>query len=110
MTTEPLDDWLGGLDEAIPSALRGLHPRVDPPPPGTAEQILLSLTVSGPDTELASPRQERLVGTGARAPERARAIGFDAASITVMITVVETADERVRLDGWLAPAAALRWS
>jgi hypothetical protein len=52
---------------------------------------------------------ERLtVGSGARGSERTRTITFDADSRAVMITVTDRADGLVRIDGWLAPAAALR--
>jgi len=101
-------DAFDAFDAEIMTGLRGLHARVDPPPPGMAEQMLLAMAVAGLDAELASLREDRLAGSGARAAEHARTISFDAASLTVMVTLVELDDGRVRLDGWLAPAAPLR--
>ena len=106
--TEPIDAWPDGLDDAILTGLHRLHTRLDPPPAGMAEQLLFSLAVAGLDAEVARLQEDRLVGSGARATERTRTITFDAASLTIMVTVVELSDSQVRLDGWLAPAAALR--
>jgi hypothetical protein len=107
--TEPVDDaWPDELDDAILAGLRRLHTRLDPPPAGMAEQLLFSMAVAGLDAEVARLQEDRLVGSGARATERTRTITFDAASLTIMVTVVELPDGRVRLDGWLAPATPLR--
>ena len=101
---EELDE----LDAEILAGLRGLHARLDPPPSGMAEQMMLSMAVADLDAELAAMSEEQPAGSGARASEQVRTITFDTASLTVMVAVVERADERVRLDGWLAPSAALR--
>jgi hypothetical protein len=111
MSDDPAEAWLDGLDgldEEILTGLRRLHTRLDAPPPGMAEQMLLSMAVADLDAELASLREDQLVGSGARAAERARSISFEAASLTVMVTAVEVGDGRLRLDGWLAPSAPLR--
>ncbi|OLE25176.1 MAG: hypothetical protein AUG49_11515 [Catenulispora sp. 13_1_20CM_3_70_7] len=106
--TDPVGAWPDELDTRILAGLRGLHGRLDPPPPGLAEQMMLAMAVAGLDAELAAVSQERLAGSGARASEHVRTITFDTVSLTVMVAIVERADERVRLDGWLAPPAALR--
>jgi hypothetical protein len=96
----PLDD----LDREI---LAGLA-RLDPPPPGLDDQVLFALALDHLDVEVARLSAEQLSGSGARASERTRTITFDADSRTVMITLVERSDNLVRIDGWLAPGAALR--
>jgi len=105
---DPLAGWPDELDAEILTGLRGLHARLDPPPPEMAEQMLLAMAVADLDAELAAVSGEQLAGSGARASEQTRTITFDAVSLTVMVSVVERADARVRLDGWLAPAAPLR--
>ncbi|MEU4242897.1 hypothetical protein [Actinoplanes sp. NPDC026619] len=95
--TDPLDD----LDRDI------LHriARYDPPPPDLDERVLFALALTGLEDEVA--RLAESAAPAARAGERARTITFDATSRTVMITVLERPDGLVRLDGWLAPVAAL---
>ena len=112
----PLDD----LDREI---LAGIA-RLDPPPPDLDDRVMFALALDAPSTgagpfgrlwslaeldlEVARLTAEEFVGSGARASERTRTITFDADSRTVMITLVERDDDLVRIDGWLAPGAALR--
>jgi hypothetical protein len=109
--TEPDELDLGEFDDfdaEILTGLRRLHTRLDAPPPAMAEQMIATIALLGIDAELASLAEDALVGSGARATERTRSISFEAASLTIMVTAVELADGRVRLDGWLAPAGPLR--
>jgi hypothetical protein len=79
--------------------------RDDPPPADLDERVLFALALTDLDAEVA-----RLAAGSpalARAGEQARTVTFDAASRTVMITIVERGDNLVRVDGWLAPGAAL---
>ncbi len=107
-TTDPGAGWPDALDAEILTGLRRLHTQLDAPPPGMAEQMIAAMAVAGLDSEMAGLAEDRLVGSGARATERTRSISFEAASLTIMVTVVELADGRLRLDGWLAPSAPLR--
>lgn len=95
--TDPLDD----LDREILARIA----RDDPPPADLDERVLFALALAGLDAEVA--RLAVATPVAARAGERARTITFDASSRTVMITIVERADNLVRVDGWLAPGAAL---
>jgi hypothetical protein len=79
--------------------------RFDPPPADLDERVLFALALTGLEDEVA--RLAEAAAPAARAGERARTITFDADSRTVMITVLERPDGLVRLDGWLAPGAAL---
>ncbi|MEV0562391.1 hypothetical protein [Dactylosporangium sp. NPDC050588] len=88
--------------------LAGALDRTDPPPAGLDDRVMFALEVDAVDTEMAWLEREVLTGSGARASEHSRTITFDSASLTVMISVVERADGRVRLDGWLAPPGPLR--
>jgi len=108
MSGDPTEAWPDGLDEETLAGLRRLHTQLDSPPSDMAEQMLLSMAVADLDAELASLREDQLVGSGARAAERTRSISFETASLTIMVTTAEVDDGRVRLDGWLAPSAPLR--
>jgi hypothetical protein len=79
--------------------------RDDPPPPDLDDRVMFALALTDLDAEVA--RLAEAAPALARAGEQARTITFDAASRSVMITVVERADHLVRVDGWLAPGAPL---
>jgi hypothetical protein len=79
--------------------------RDDPPPADLDERVMFALALTDLDAEVA--RLAAAEPALARAGEQARTVTFDATSRTVMITIVERADNLVRVDGWLAPGAAL---
>jgi hypothetical protein len=99
----PLDD----LDLEILRQIAAVHAIVDPPRPDLDDRVLFAIDLEDLDAEVARQSEDLLAGSGARAGDRTRTITFDADSRTVMITVVERADGLVRIDGWLAPGAAL---
>lgn len=100
--TAPLDH----IDHEILDRLAAAHARLDPPPADLDERVLFAVALPDLDAEVA--RLAGLAATTARGSERTRTITFDAESRTVMITIADQPDGSVRLDGWLAPAAALR--
>jgi hypothetical protein len=99
----PLDD----LDSEVLNRLAAGFALIDPPPAGFDDRVLFAIALDDLDAEVARLAAEDVAGSGARASERTRTITFDAASRTIMITVVERADQLVRIDGWLAPGAPL---
>jgi hypothetical protein len=106
--TGPAGDWPDEIDEAILDRLRDLHTRLDPPPADLTTRVLFAMALTDLDIEVARLRADQLAGSGARATERTRTISFEAASLSIMVTVVEEPDGRVRVDGWLAPPAPHR--
>jgi hypothetical protein len=96
------------LDLVIMRQLAAVHTIVDPPPADLDERVLFVLDLEDLDVEVARQSEDLLVGSGARASERTRTITFEADSRAVMITVADQADDLLRIDGWLAPGAALR--
>jgi hypothetical protein len=100
----PLDDD----DQAILDRLAGIQARLDPPPADLDERVSFAIALGGLDAEVARLSEQLAVGSDARGTERTRTITFDAESRAVMITVADRADGLIRLDGWLAPAAALQ--
>lgn len=99
----PMDD----CDLSIMEGLARVHGRIDPPPADLDERVMFAIDVEDVDVEVARLGVAELAGAGARGDERTRTTTFEAASRTVMITVVDTSGSTVRVDGWLAPAAAL---
>lgn len=102
--SEPLDE----TDKAILDQVQALHSLLDPPPPDLTERVRFAIALENIDVEVARLVEDSLVGSGARGTERARTITFDGESRTIIVTVVDTPDGRVRVDGWLAPAARLK--
>jgi hypothetical protein len=105
--TAPDDARLDRTDQAILDRLAAVHARLDPPPADLDQRVRFAISLTDLDAEVARLRSDLLAAATARDTERTRTITFDADSRTVMITIVERPDGLVRLDGWLAPAAAL---
>lgn len=106
--TSPADLPLDGTDQVILDRLAGIYARLDPPPADLDERVTFAIALDDADAEVARLSKRLMAGSGARSTERTRTITFDADSRAVMITVAVRADGLVRIDGWLAPAAALR--
>ena len=100
----PLDDD----DQAVLDRLAAVYAMLDPPPADLDERVMFAIALDGLDAEVARLGEQLTVGSGARGSERTRTITFDADSRAVMITIADRPDGLVRIDGWLAPAAALR--
>jgi hypothetical protein len=108
MMTDPADLPLDDEDQAILDRLAAVDMLLDPPPADLDERVSFAIALDSLDVELARHTEQIIVGSGARNSERAQTITFDADSRAVMITIVDHADGLVRVDGWLAPAAAMR--
>jgi uncharacterized membrane protein len=104
--TDPADAPLDELDRMILDRLAAVHATLDPPPPDLDERVWFALSLAEIETEVARLGGQELVT--ARGTERTRTITFEAASRAVMVTIVDRPDNLVRIDGWLAPGAALR--
>ena len=104
--TIPADLPLDGDDQAILYRLAGIYALLDPPPADLDERVSFAIALEDADAEVARLGAWQIAGSGARGTERIRTVTFDADSRAVMITVALRADGLVRIDGWLAPAAA----
>lgn len=101
---EPLDDD----DVEVIDRLAAIHAVLDPPPADFDERVHFAIRLDHIDIEVARLTEEVLLGSGARGSERTQTVTFEASSRTIMITITHRADNLVRIDGWLAPAAVLR--
>ena len=100
--------WPDDIDRAILSQLRDTYVLTDPPPSELEERVRFAIALENIDVEVARLQEDLLIGSGARGEDRTRTITFDCDRLTIMITIVDVGDDRVRLDGWLAPAARRR--
>ncbi|QAY70071.1 hypothetical protein [Xylanimonas protaetiae] len=105
----PLDDG----DVAVLASLGRAFAELDPVPDGLVERSQFAMTLAALEEEaaevMAMAHVEALAGAvrGDTAPVEARTITFTHESLTVMIALSPSDDGRVRVDGWLAPAAPL---
>ena len=76
-------------------------------PDGLVERITFAIGLDDIDAEFMRLTEEVLVPAGARGAEHVRTITFGGESVTVMVTVTQEGRDVFRLDGWLAPSAAL---
>src|SRR5918995_4188139 len=106
--TDPAGEPLDETDQTILDQVRALHSHLDPPPPDLNERVQFAIALENIDVEVARLVEDMLVGSGTRGAERTRTITFDGESRTIIVTMADTPDGRVRVDGWLAPAARLR--
>ena len=110
-------------DGVLLDQLRHLWEETDPPPADLAERVLFRLALEDLEFELLQLRGE-LDPVGARGPdplpapnadpldarsaEKVRTVTFGSDSLTVMVTLSGQHPQGRRIDGWIAPGAALR--
>ena len=112
---------MNGDDPALCGQLRGMWTALDPMPADLVERVLFTLRLEDLEVELmrlhepAEPAGARGAAPDGRPlarEERAGTITFSSDSLTVLLAVTgdRTTDSAGlrRVDGWLAPAAALR--
>ena len=101
---------IGADDLALLEQVRAVWDRHDPVPTSLAERIEFALTLDALETEVATLTQVDLASTGSRAgeTEAVRTVTFTSETLDTMVTLTDAPDGTVRVDGWIAPAAAMR--
>ena len=102
--TGPVDgtEALDALDAEILERLDALHDDLDGPPPGFTDLMVFAVAAHGLEVELARLEEGALA---ARADEElTRSLTFEADTLSVLVRIADAGDDRVRLDGWIAPA------
>jgi hypothetical protein len=94
-------------DLALLRAVHDMWEMADPVPADLADRALFTLQLEDLEFELMR-LHDTLAPLGARGPETVSTVTFAAESLTVMVTVTDSGPHRRRIDGWLAPGAALR--
>jgi hypothetical protein len=100
----PLDD----LDVAILAHVRAVHDELDPPPADLNDRVRFAISLENLDIEVSRLFEDTRMGAGARAAEPIRAVTFETDSLTIMVTISPGSNGGLRVEGWLAPAAALQ--
>ncbi|GAB2690580.1 carboxypeptidase regulatory-like domain-containing protein [Thalassiella azotivora] len=95
-------------DDTLLDTLRRSWQESDPVPEHLAVRSVFAVRLLDLDAEVARLVEDELAGAGSRAEECARTITFSSENLTATITVSESSTGGSRIDGWLAPAAALR--
>jgi len=94
-------------DDDLLNHLKGMWDKTDPVPPDLADRIIFALQLENLEYELL-----RLVHTaapvGTRGASTVSTVSFGSDQLTVMLRLPGVAGPSRRLDGWLAPGAALR--
>ncbi len=105
---EPLDE----VDEALLREVAELLDAVDPVPADLVERIQFSLALDELDAEIASITRVEHDALAVRddpvAGIRTETLTFSSANLTSMVTVTPSRMHLMRLDGWIAPPAAMR--
>lgn len=103
-------DPLDAEDVALLAAVRALWEARDPVPEGLAGRIEFALTLDALETEVATLTQVDLATAGSRAgeTENVRTVTFSTETLDAMVTLTDAPDGTVRVDGWIAPGAAMR--
>ena len=94
-------------DAALLSELARIYEQIDPVPEGLVERLGFTLTLANLEVELARLIARTSEPVGHRGEERARTVTFSSDSLTTMVTITPQDCDQFRIDGWLAPGAAL---
>lgn len=107
----PADQPFDATDAALLGKVARLYEDLDPVPPGLLERLSFGLALEEVYAEVAEMSRVPLDLAGVRgevAATRTESITFTTQTLTAMITVTHVGRDRVRLDGWLAPARRLQ--
>jgi hypothetical protein len=107
LSDEPVDD----RDLAALRQVRALYDAIDPMPDDLVERIGFALALDEMYDEVARMTRmpvDALAVRGEQTAKRTESLTFSADRFTAMVTVTRPAPDRLRLDGWLAPAGPWR--
>jgi hypothetical protein len=110
MDDNPADWPLDGNDAALLGEVARLYEEVDPVPEGLLDRLSFDLALDELYAEVAEMSRVPVDLPGVRsdpAAVRTETLTFAAESLTAMVTVTHVGPNRVRLDGWVAPAQTL---
>ncbi|MGI3781999.1 MAG: hypothetical protein ACRYG2_14620, partial [Janthinobacterium lividum] len=101
---------IGAEDLALLERLGTLWQQHDPVPAGLADRIEFALTLDALETEVATLTRLDLAASGSRSgdTEAVRTVTFTSETLDTMVTLTDAPDGTVRVDGWIAPGAAMR--
>ena len=110
MNNNLADQPLDTTDEVLLGEVARLYEEVDPVPHGLTDRLSFALALDELYAEVAEMSRVPTDLAGVRsdlAAVRTETLTFAAESLTAMVTVTHVGPNRVRLDGWVAPAQRL---
>lgn len=101
LAAAPIDDQ----DERALHALAALYEQLDPLPDDLVERLKFGITLDALHAEIAQlQRSTELTGVRGDDVSQAQTVTFTSPSATAMVSIAVLPADRVRVDGWLAPA------
>ncbi|HEX2903745.1 MAG TPA: hypothetical protein VHO01_09845 [Jatrophihabitans sp.] len=101
---QPLD----ATDQTVLDRVAALYDTIDPVPADLLARLQFALGMDSLEFELAVLQldDDRLAAARADATGSVKSLTFTSDSLTTMLNIAADGPDRVRIDGWLAPAAA----
>lgn len=101
---------LDASDAKVLSMIADLYDLLDPVPPDLVERLQFSITLDALNAELAELQLLPEAELAARSSEQAsvvKTLTFTSDSLTTMVAISPDGPDRLRIDGWIAPASAV---
>ena len=101
---------LDASDAKVLNMIAELYELLDPVPHDLVERLQFSITLDALNAELAELQQLPEAALAARSSEQAsvvKTLTFTSDSLTTMVAISPDGPDRVRIDGWIAPASAV---
>lgn len=101
------DAPLDASDAIVLGRIADLYDRIDPVPEDLVDRLQFSITLDALNAELAELQQlpEATLAYRGEQASMARSLTFASDSLTTMIAISPDGPDRIRIDGWIAPAA-----
>jgi hypothetical protein len=102
------DAPLDASDATVLGMIADFYDRIDPVPLDLVDRLQFSITLDALNAELAELVQlpeAMLAYRGGEQASMARTLTFTSDSLTTMIAISPDGPDRIRIDGWIAPAA-----
>ena len=101
------DAPLDASDATVLDQIADFYDRIDPVPPDLVDRLEFSITLDALDAELAELQQlpEAVPAYRGEQTSMAQTLTFASDSLTTMIAISPDGPDRIRIDGWIAPAA-----
>ena len=101
------DAPLDASDATVLGMIADFYDRIDPVPLDLVDRLQFSITLDALNAELAELQQlpEAMLAYRGEQASLAQTLTFTSDSLTTMIAISPDGPDRIRIDGWIAPAA-----
>jgi hypothetical protein len=103
------DAPLDASDATVLGMIADFYDRIDPVPLDLVDRLQFSITLDALNAELAELIQLPEAALASRAEQASvvKTLTFTSDSLTTMVAISPDGPDRVRIDGWIAPASAV---